>query len=206
MRKTFDIAKAIPQAWAVQWKKLQDMREKHSTWRTDSATYLTAADIESQVRTFAEEEVQGRPWGASGPAHGRPLFSSVRISLGSGTSMQYEVRSWLLKEVRAGRLESFNFGKESITGMRFRPAGMGLTETERKTMEQKARAEQARKEGKRPPMHFSRSHSNPLCTSQSGRMRFRRSNARMSHDWEKVDCPRCLKLREAYEAKQKEVA
>lgn len=182
----FNIAKAIPAAWKLQWSAKQKM--KH--YRGSMAHYLTAGDIENQVRLFAEEQSQRKPWGSSGPAWGRP-YTRVRIHCGHRERLLDAVRDWLRGEVNAGKLASHNFGRGHISGERYRPAGVSMSETEKKTI--------ARKQAPRP-IHFNpvgaASRFHMLCRPPQPRKGFGRGSRRFSRCTQKqseVTCPRCLK-------------
>jgi hypothetical protein len=204
MRKSqpFDLAKAIPQAWAFLWadnlrQRAEDEKKSH-VYRPGNTYFLTASDVENQVRQFAQDQHNGKKWGDGGRAYGR-AYTFVRIT-GAG-NLQALVRSWLLREVRMGRLSSHNFGRGHISGMRFRPYGEPLAESEVKTIKVKeARADKPRIQ------HSTRRYGGrPLCmeAQMKGKgMGWRPSKAWTTTQWDKVTCPRCLKLPQPMKAEE----
>jgi hypothetical protein len=191
----FNLAKAISEAWKLQWKQKEEMNdEKRADMQYYRANlYLTASDLEAQVRLFAEEQIAGEKWGSRGPAWGKGYGSSVRISLGRRQTLLDACRDWLLSEQRAGRLSSFNFGRGHISGARYRPAGMEISETEQKTLE----AKRKRRETPRPVHAKVRQGGSAIVCMQDrmkGRIRMSRSKTRSSIDPNEITCPRCQKL------------
>lgn len=196
MNKTqpFDLAKAIPAAWKLQWKQKQEWAAdpKMMRYRSSMTQYLTARDIENQVRAFAEEQAQGKAWGSSGASWCN--VQGVRIRLGGRMRLLDVVRRWLQREESAGRLASHNFGRGHISGARYRPANLPISDTEKKTMKRKeARRGQVR------VVHFysaAREHGRAmLCRPpKPGYHRFSRNTPRCSKEKSEVTCPRCLKL------------
>lgn len=185
-RQAFDLQKAISEAWTFIWAE----RAKTKDHRSD-VSYITASDIEAQVRTFAIEQRDGKSRGSMGLAFGKPMcWPPMRISTGSGRDLLGICRDWLLSEVHCGRIESHNFGRGHISGMRFRPKGTAITETEKKTMAAKAASQ-----GKPRPMHY-REPGKATLFCQAGRKRFgwRPSKAWDTRDKSRVTCARCLKL------------
>jgi hypothetical protein len=195
MRKTFqfDRQKAIKAAWDFLWADNINRRAKTDGLRGDyrgETFYLTASDVEAQVRQFTSETRDGEKWGSGGRTYGKPMIWPVIKFPGN---LLGDVRDWLRSEARAGRLEAHNFGKGHISGARYRPTGEPLSEAEQGTMKNK----EARK-GKPPRMHKTRRGygSGPLCTApKPGAYRsFRQSKAWATTDDATVTCPRCLKL------------
>jgi hypothetical protein len=121
MRKPFDINAAIPAAWKLIWEHRRKMQAEEGSGFRDNNMHCTASDVENQVRQFAIDDAEGKPRGTM--AWGRPTsWPPVRIHCARGT-LQGVVRDWLLNEVRQGRIDSHNFGRHHISGMRFRPHG-----------------------------------------------------------------------------------
>ena len=190
-RFAFDINKALPAAWATQWKAATQRAIRGK--QPDGQGYVTATDMENQVRRFAEETSKGLTWGEMGPAWGAG-FTAVRLSgLGAGGVLG-RCRDWLLDEVRAGRLEAHNFGRGHISGMRFRAKGAEISDAELKTIARRA-------ERKPKPRHYARKRQFGLsgvllCREHLPRTTFSRTSHRIIRisDVSKVTCPRCLKL------------
>ena len=188
-RMTFDVQAAIPKAWTFLWRANLARQQAGEDYRGQS-TYLTASDVEAQVRQFAQEQFDGRAPGSTGPARGR-RYTVVRLTTGRPGGVFGLIRDWLLAEVRAGRLEIFKFGRGHISGARFRPAGQGPNLAEEQSMDRK-RARQ----GRPAPVHASvsgRHGGRPLCTKERRRgfswrpSRFVRTTAEPGE----VTCARC---------------
>lgn len=171
----FNVNEAIPAAWDFLWKS--NLKERKNAFRASRTYYLTASDVEDQVRAFADDQMQGKKWGASGRAYGRPM-TMTRIR---GVNLNGAVRRWLLNNTS---LESHNFGRGHISGMRFRPRGEPLAPQEQTTMERHT------KRASRPrPVHL-RKGGGPACVKRSG---FGRpSRAFCTSDVSRVTCPRCI--------------
>lgn len=178
MSRPFDVRAALPAAWDLLWKDRLARRLAGNDFRGDTY-YLTASDLEAQVRRFAREDLDGVPRGSTGPAWGRE--AGVRIS-GDVSAI---VRSWLLSNPR---IVGHNFLRGHISGMRFRPYGEPIGPAE-KTIEAK---ERRLADPKPPPLHFARGDG-PLCTFDRCRSRFRRSRTWRTGDASRVTCPACLK-------------
>jgi len=190
MRTAFNIVKAIPAAWDLLWADNLRKRAAGSDFRGNT-TYLTASDVVEQVRAFAQEQADGKVWGWNGRQWGRSM-TLVRISTGHPGGLLRLVRDWLFTQVRAGKLEEFDFGRGHISGARFRPAGSGATEAERKTV-----AERERRRTVPRPVHISASGTyggRPLCIKPRGGF-YRRPSKYVHTTTERdcVTCPRCLK-------------
>lgn len=190
----FDLGKAVPAAWALLWADNLRKRAAGEDFRGNT-TFLTASDLEGQVRQFAGEQNAGKAWGSAGRAWGNTMYNSgIRISTGRpGTLLDY-CRDWLHREVRAGRLEEQTMGRGHISGARYRPAGEGTTEREQKTMDAKRKR---RENG--PTWHISASGTfggRPWCTADRKRSfySYRRSSALTTKEREQVNCRRCLNL------------
>lgn len=189
----FDTQKAIVAAWNHLWKTKRAEIANGKDWRGQSY-YTTAQDMERVVRGFADETLDGKPWGSSDTYYGG--FNRARFRGGNLNDM---IRRWLLSEARAGRIHSHNFGSGTISGMRFRPKDIPLYEAEKKTIAKHAvpYAERAPK-----PVHFSvHGYSGkPFCSKVRSSFSRHRSTARTTDDFAKITCPRCLKLLTAEQA------
>jgi len=192
----FDIHAAIPAAFALIWKHKEERRrdDDPTSFHFDEHFYVTASDVENQVRRFARETVDGKPWGSTGLAWGYGGHEGVRLP----GDLNSRVRSWLLNN---RELERHNFGKGHISGMRFRPRGTGLSEAEKKTFAKIEKEKANRLAGKKPPRHFSKHYGGTLlCTADRKRSAFSRGRRRMGMTTSavaEVTCPRCKKLLEA---------
>jgi hypothetical protein len=124
-------------------------------------SWLTASDLVNRIRASAAEQLEGKPYGSKGPD---TYYSNVRVSTGGRGDLLGVVRTWLL---RNSALEQHNFGRGHISGMRFRPVGSGLTESEAKTVE----ARRKRNAGETPvhyrntPAGRSSFYGSPLCVA-----------------------------------------
>lgn len=181
----FDTQAAIAAAWKLLWSLNLKDREEGRDYR-GSSYHLTASDIERQVRRFAEDTMEGRPWATERSYGG--YGSRVRFR----GNLQGTVRKWLFNEVSHGRLSMHNFGRGHISGARFRPAGEPVGPAEKGTMERKERSR-----GKPRPRHFRRGGhgSSPICVTKKAR--WNRSSALSCKTEADVTCPRCLKLLKA---------
>lgn len=186
-RQAFDVNQALPKAWELQWQRAQQNAAKGY----ERASHVTASDLEAQVRTFAEEQMQSKPWGSSGAAWGKPYGMRLRIS----GNLLDRCRDWLLDQVRKGKLESHNFGRGHISGMRFRPCGTGMSKAEQSTLH--------RREVRRThaaPVHarISDKDASLLCqqpkSHRSFRSLYRGACARRPAEYAQVTCPRCRTL------------
>jgi len=223
-RFAFDLNKAIEAAWDYLWDvNLKDRAKQEAEhpdgdfgkygrrWYTRTF-YICAADIVSQVRSFAYETAKGLKWGTNGvrgPDYGIRLSGNV----------EGEVRRWLLRTK-----DSHNFGRGHISGMRFRPRGAPLGPSEKDTLEEKAKPPKPR------VIHFARDgySGTPLCIAVQRANEDAARKAKGLHpayrghsrskactqsrwgagkeDWQKgvVTCPRCLKLKDHAMAKPRE--
>lgn len=188
-RFEFNRELAISKAWDLCWNNNLQCRASESpdAYGYSRNFYLTAADIENQVRAFADDAAHGRAWRTERTI-GRP-YSSVRFS----GDLQSDVRRWLRTQEAVGRLTSHNFGKGHISGQRYRPLGEPLSEAEQSTFQDKKA-----REGKDPVMHradkgspFRRPY---LCAPVRKWRSFTRSKAWTTSNADRVTCPRCLKL------------
>lgn len=156
-------------------------------------SYLTATDLVQRIRCAAAEQLDGKPVGHYGA---NSHYLTVRISTGGRGDLLGVVRTWLL---RNPELEQHNFGRGHISGMRFRPVGSGLTESEAKTVEKKRKriAGETPVHYRNTPEGRSSFYGSPLCVAPRKRTAsYRapsRSSARLTNEVEKVTCPRCLK-------------
>jgi hypothetical protein len=184
--RAFDVCAAIPEAWDYLWKaNLKRRKEmKEGDYGYSETFYLTASDVENQVRQFALEALEGKPRGSFGRAYGRPVGRKLIIR---GGSLNGAVRDWLL---RNSEIEGFNFGRHHISGLRFRPKGEPLAEAEKETMRKKERRKNLPR-----PLHLSKRH-HPACVTKPIRG-WRPSRAWMTTNKDRVTCERC-KATEAF--------
>lgn len=184
--------KMIAAAFEWLWKDNMKQRKAGHDFR-GSTYYLTASDVERQVRVFAEETVKGLPLGSTGRGYG---YSSVRIRL-LDVRPQFRlldfVRLWLQTQHRNGKLEAHNFDRGHISGARYRMKGAPLYEGEQTTL--KAKAER-RANPKPAPVHAPRSAKDHgiLCQAASNAGWNGRHRRRGVDDLSRVTCVRCLKL------------
>lgn len=166
--------------------------------------YFTASDIEQRIRAAAAEKIDNAEYGSyhqSGYSH-RTAF---KISGLNGQSLLDHCRSYLLHHPK---LKQFNFGRGHISGLRFRSADMPFSDTEQRTMADKA---------KEKPIHFAPKRRKtvwgsdvqvevtvwtPLCvidrkTKRTSYSRPTRSTAKFTTDESKVTCPLCIKKLQA---------
>lgn len=181
--KPFDMQGAIAFAWAVCWVDNLARRASGDDYRGNTY-YLTAADIEAQVRRLAYETMQGKAWGSTGRAWGRGWEGGVRLP----GDVQAQVREWLLSHPE---IEWHNFGRGHISRMRFRPRGEPLAPGEQHTLNTR------RKPWAEKPVHYSPNYGRALCVKArvSIYSRWRRPTTRTASDWAQVTCKRCLNMR-----------
>lgn len=185
-RQTFDVTKALPTAWAILWRE-KLAHQKKGGWGSENL-YLTATDIAEQVRAFAQDQADGKPWRTIAARGGLYV---VRVSTGRPGGLLQAARSWLLGEARRGRLEMFNHGRGHVSGARFRPAGVGLTVAEKATMAANAKPRSA------APFHYNeRGFGRPFCTAATrSRFSFRsRAFTRATNVEADITCARCRNL------------
>lgn len=202
--QAFDLPKALRDAWEMIWKEKLVQRAKdeeeakergRAGYRDDRTYYTTASDLENQVRQFAHEEARGEKRGSRGIAWGKPSeWPPVKVYTRSG-SLFNSCRDWLLDEVRARRIDSHNFGRHHISGMRFRPHGAPLSEAEKGTM---AKHEDRRKNPRPKPKHFAKNYGNALCVKKPS---WRGSRVWTTKEEAEVTCARCKNLLAAEKAK-----
>lgn len=186
MRQIIDIDGAITQAWDEIWKDKQTLRDDPSSFRGSEGFYITRQELIRKVRAYAYADLNKLP------REGAHYDYGVRLN----TNLDGRVCDWLrLKEWRK-EITSHNFGRNTISGRRYRPIDAPLSPTEKETMK---KAEQAR--GKVKPRHFAPDYLGPLLCRKGSKARSMFSRSRSfthtTKEWEKVTCPRCLKLREA---------
>lgn len=182
--KSFDMRAAIAFAWAQCWADNLVRRAAGGDYRGNTY-YLTASDVECQVRRLANETMQGKSWGSTGRAWGRGWEGGVRLP----GDVQAQVRDWLLHNPD---VEGHNFGRSHISRMRFRPRGEPLAPGEQHTLNT------PRKTWAEKPVHYSRTYGPPKCVeARVGRFydTWRRRSTRTDSDWANVTCKRCLNMR-----------
>jgi hypothetical protein len=188
MKKSVQLTDAlIQEAWNFLWsdnlKRRKAQERKGDTWRIAETFYLTAADVDAQVRHFVIEDLDGKKRGSTGRACGRP-WRPLRAP-----GLYNRVRDWLL---RNPALTHHNFGRGHISGARFRPVGQPISPTEKETLRR-----HEVQDSKPRPRHYSKSGhygSRPLCSKPRSGWLARPSKAYTTSDREKVTCPRCKNL------------
>lgn len=193
---SFDRQAAIKAAWDLLWADNLRQREEDVAYEKKGGKkpfnsartyYLTASDLENQVRQFADETARGEKWGTHGRAYGR-YPSGIRFS----GDLLGDCRDWLR---RNPKLTSHNFGRGHISGERYRPAGEPISEAEQGTLEEKARRAKTPR-----PIHMHKKtgefSSTYMCAPapKGPRWRQSRSQAHVTMDASRVTCPRCLKI------------
>lgn len=193
MKQTIDFSQAIPAAFVCVWQRNLKMRAAGNDFRGNTY-YVTASDVEEQVRCFAEDQLAGKPWGTK-ESYGRGWHNGLRIS----GDLTGAVRQWLLRNC-----DGHNFGRGHISGMRFRPRGEPIGPTEQATLQKKA---EERANPKVKPVHYSYTYGPAHCVLAAKEKRglrywgnALRSRAHTVSDWEHVTCKRCLNLHAAEEA------
>jgi hypothetical protein len=192
-------------AWDMQWAATVKSRGKD--YRGSHGHYLTASDIENQVRLIGIEVLEGKPAGTGALAFGRERTYGVKdgksFRVRFSGNLQGVTRRWLFDQVRAGKLADHNFGRGHISGARFRPAGEDISETEKKTI----KAKEARKDRPRVRHYREGSYgSRPLCVIKAREAKgrrmwgFRPSQAWSTNNKADVTCVRCLNLLKAEKA------
>ena len=189
MTKVFNIPQAIQAAWDVLWADNLKRRAEDSAFRVSETYYLCAADVENQVRAFAEDTFYGRPWRKDRQYGAYP--TGIRFK----GDLKRTVRDWLFARVSTGILAVHNFGRGHISGARFRPAGEPISPAEQGTLKKKL----DQKLNPKPKLkHYSKHgfSGRPACTASRRRSPFSRSNHRIwtTKDQKEVTCPRCAKL------------
>lgn len=198
-----DLEKYIQEAWDWLWKDNLKRRRKGQDF-DGNTYYLTASDLEAQVRTFVQEDLEGKKRGEYG--RGVYYHPSVRITgLRRVGGLLGAIRGWLRYN---DDLEVHNFGKHHISGARYRPKGQPLSPQEQGTLTKKVKEKEKREKGQ-VLRHFEdpTADGKALCThKQRATERAKRRGycgSRQSRKWipmagkpEEVTCPRCRKLLE----------
>jgi hypothetical protein len=210
---SLDLSVELPKAWAVCWaewcepKDIGDAENGPQLWEPRQR-WLTATDLEQRLRAAAVEKLDGIEYGKLGRGYGYGMGVTIRFPDNSRATLLDRVRDWLREQVAAGQLVCHNFGRGHISGMRFRPPGVELTEGEKATLETKRK----RAAGE-AVVHLYTGENwfqrRPLCTPPRKKSTFRprqRSKAEMTSEPEKVTCPRCKKLLTAAIEKKASVA
>jgi hypothetical protein len=196
---TIDLNKAIPAAWDMLWAQNLKQRKEDLAYEKkvgkkpfnwSRTYYLTASDIENQVREFAAATRDGKSWDKAHIAFGRPMnWPPIRIS----GDLKGTVRNWLLRG-NGGKIVCHNFGRGHISGARFRPFGEPLATAETETMVK----HEKRRKGLAPPKPIHFYDKGLLCQKKrtNGRHSFysSRSRARSTGDRSEVTCKACLNL------------
>lgn len=203
-RFTFDVAKAIPIAWDMLWANNLKQRKEDEAFEKKRGKkpyawqrtyYLTASDVENQVRLLAAATRDGKPWNEAPIAYGNPMiWPPLRISLPGRNDLKGVVRDWLLRG-NGGKIVGHNYGKGHVSGAHFRPIGEIIPDTEVKTTV--ARQERIRNPGsvKPRPVHAKGGKFGMLCRKKA-RSPFTNSKyyCRVVEDESKVTCKQCLNL------------
>lgn len=211
----FNVQEAIVFAWQHLWALNLKRRADGNDFRGNTY-YLTAADVEAQVRTLAYESMNGEKWGSSGDGRYATYTGDIRISVGGG-GLNNVVRHWLLTN---RNITHHNFARGHISGARFRPVGEPLAPKEQATLEKQAK-ERKRREEKRAagePLYIThyreegkyeamcvlvqRENKKAKLAAKGirwyGPMRQPRHRAFATSDAAAVTCPRCKKLMVAH--------
>jgi hypothetical protein len=180
--KPFNVDATCQEAWNYLWAYNLKKRKEGHDWKGDSY-YLTATDIERQVRAFAYDDFTGQPRGT------HPYGGPIRIYHGGRGSLLQVVRDWLHSQYCSGKLERHNFGRGHISGMRYRPKGAPIGEREKVTIKRNS-------EPRKPRPHHYGERGALLCRQgMKKRMSwgFNRHPAWTTKNWKEVTCQRCLK-------------
>jgi hypothetical protein len=201
-RQQFDVSKAIPAAWDKLWK--ERLARRASDWKGETY-YLTCADVEEQVRVFAQEQLDGKAWGSSGQSM-RYYGGGPRISTGDRWhTLESLCRDWLLRN-----MAYHNFSRGHISGARYRPHGEPLSPQEINTMAKHAKEDADRKAGKERVRHMRDGDrwGHALCVEERRRKTgnyyrcSHRSQVWTTDEREEVTCKQCLNLLKAKEPEQ----
>ena len=183
----------LQKAWDFAWVYYCTGKDARQQW-------LTATDVKCRMRAAAAELIDCVPYGSKGMND----YASQKFCISTGIpgfTLLDAVRDFLRRQVSNGDLVAHNFGRGHISGMRYRPSGVLLTNAEKNTVGTKNR----RRNGGMP-VHFidpEKKHwpSRTLCSRKARDkkkgMSFRRptqSSAHMTVKQDKVTCKRCLKL------------
>jgi hypothetical protein len=181
----FDTRKAIETAWNVLWASNIANRKKWTkegyTYGLSGTYYLTASDVENQVRAYAHDEVHGKPWRTDRAPYGG---WSVRVE----GDLFAAVRDWLLSNPN---LTYHNSGRGHVSGARFRPVGEPLAPAEVRSAEKR---EKERTDPRPRVVHFGSYSLNGLLCTIEKRSPFSRTRNCGQREVEKVTCPRCKSL------------
>lgn len=171
--------KLISEAWDFCWADNLAQRAAGNDF-SGNTYYLTATDIEGQVRSFLDEDAQGKPRGSTGRYWG---YTTTKIRIRG--DLKRFVRDWLLSN---RRLTGHNFGRGHISRMRFRPVGEPLYDGEKKTIAKHNEPPRER------PVHFGQ-WGKPECTKAKRSMYSNhRPTARTTQKAKEVTCARCKNL------------
>lgn len=120
-----------------QLRKALDYLLEHRYERLDGSKWFSASDLERRVRAAADELLMGVPYGE----YGTSACYGARIMGLKGISLLQHCRRFLFDKVSDGELDCNNPGRgdRCSTGMRFRPAGEGLSEAEKRNAEKPER-------------------------------------------------------------------
>jgi hypothetical protein len=116
----FNIERAVSDAWTLLWASNIALRGKGIlNHRYNETFYLTASDLEGQVRRFAVEHLEGKPRGSTGRAYGSGEGGDGRIRFRG--NLLGTVRDWLRhnQDVEVQYMGRY----QSVTKARYRPKG-----------------------------------------------------------------------------------
>jgi hypothetical protein len=174
----------IGEAFAFLWRdNLSRQKSEAGSYNPGQYYYVTASDVEAQVRLFIEEDLEHVERGSKGRAWGRG-YSRITVR----GNLLSDVRKWLLCNLS---LERHNFGRGHVSGMRFRPRGAPLHPSEVQTMERRER-----RKANGPVIHFkARAKGGSLLCSIKPRSPWSRHKHRVysTEAQKEVTCPRCAK-------------
>lgn len=178
-----EVSALISRAWDWAW-----------TNKYDTDYYLSATDLHRRVRAAAAELLEEKPYGY----YGRDVYLSGPPMRLSGLSLA-DCRSWLSREVRAGRIEADSPSQRgTCTGLRLRPVGAPKSEAELKAAtvspEERSRQKYVR--------HHEGIDGRPACMANTPKPRsfscYRRTPYRFSGQrygtMYQATCKKCLKI------------
>lgn len=191
MKAHFSVNKVLPAAWDFLWaSNLKDRAAGHDY--RGQTYYVTATDLERQVRAFAQDSMEGRAW----TTPGREYYGGVKIQLNAGphVTLLDVCRRWLFDQVAAGKLDrNHNNGRGHISGEKFRPAGAPLSPSELRGIEAKEQRAEA-------PVHMYGQGHKLICRKPSTKPRSLfsrssgRSKTRKSSNPANVTCKKCMEI------------
>lgn len=180
MKVQINSAEELRKAWDWCWEN-----------RREGDHFLSATDIHRRVRAAVAEKLAKKPYGSF--QYDTYMVANFRCSI-----TFTEVRRFLFEEARLGRLRADNpRGRNTSTGMRFRPSVAGLTPAEIKAQntpkEERSRVRFIRhKEAYAFPLV---APLRKLCDKRATAVyRGYRAQLRVTNEIAKVTCKKCLAL------------